>query len=445
MRNILIVALTAALCGGCSSLRPYDMNPAKVQGKEHLKELARGESNSTSVKWVSTNGRFRTLLLEASENRATADTARQYLSAGVAVADLYCRAYFEKLGEQRADQEALQGSFNITDGVASAALGFAEASAETISLVSVSFSSLEALFENIDAAYLVSPDIEQVEALVFAARDTLHARIFSDTSTLTYFEAERRLAAYHQLCTFNGVTRLVNEAVANGEPILQTNKSSARDQLFLTASAPVLQSLTSLLANDGSNFSMDDAKYIFAYYAGFSKDDGIADSVLEKVGNSLEGSTPTQKLTTLNDNRLSATALISQLDEMVGLKEPATEWANSVRTKTKKMGKLLLTLDQDVSGDKTASKEKSDLCNDQLQTDPTTEFGKAFVELSELTNLDETKKMAGCANAAPIAPKSPKLPAQIASEASQLTLKFQPPVLNSQVENQTSGLVVRIE
>ncbi len=423
------------------------MNPPKVQTGAHLKEPT-GIDNPppANMKWVSKQGRFRTLLLAASKDPSDASAAKNYLGAGVAVADLYCRAYFERLGEQRADQEALQGSVNITNGVTSAALGLAEASADTISLVSVSFSAIEALFGTLDAAYLVSPDIEQVEALVFSARDTLHSKIFADTSTITYFEAERRLAAYHQLCTFNGVTRLVNEAVASGKPILQTSQTTGRERLFRTAAVPVLQSLSALLGNSGSSLSEDDAKYLFAYYAGFSENDGISASVLKKVGDSLKGSDVQKKLATLNENKLSAVSILSQLDEMLGLTEPATEWSNSVRAKTQRIKELIEKLNPDPAANTPDHQDKAYICNNSgAAAAPPSEFMLAFSALSELTSEDDAKSAARCASPHAVNGPAQKTSAEIAAASANLASSNQPPILLAPGEKLDCTLTVRIE
>ena len=68
-----------------------------------------------------------------------------------------------------------------------------------------------------------SPEVHQVQALVFEARDVLYQEIFIDSKPSSYPDAERCLSAYHELCTFNGIKRLVGEAVTNGEPTVDNN------------------------------------------------------------------------------------------------------------------------------------------------------------------------------------------------------------------------------
>lgn len=84
---------------------------------------------------------------------------------------------------------------------------------------------MESLFETIESAYLVSPEVHQVQALVFEARDVLYQEIFIDSKPSSYPDAERRLSAYHELCTFNGIKRLVGEAVTNGEPTVDNTNT----------------------------------------------------------------------------------------------------------------------------------------------------------------------------------------------------------------------------
>ena len=95
-------------------------------------------------------------------------------------------------------------------------------------LLEAGFSAVESLFETIDSAYFVSPEVHQVQALVFEARDVLYQEIFIDSKPSSYPDAERRLSAYHELCTFNGIKRLVGEAVTNGEPTVDNSNTETK-------------------------------------------------------------------------------------------------------------------------------------------------------------------------------------------------------------------------
>lgn len=212
----------------CGTLSPYDLNPTRTQSNRHVNQFTVGSPSSKEANlWISLNGRFRKALLETSDDPRNSIKASAYLESGMAAADLFCRSYFQKLGEQRADNIAARGVSNVADAATSAALGLASASASTVAGVSVGFSAVESLFETIESAYLVSPEVHQVQALVFEARDVLYQEIFIDSKPSSYPDAERRLSAYHELCTFNGIKRLVGEAVTNGEPTVDNTETES--------------------------------------------------------------------------------------------------------------------------------------------------------------------------------------------------------------------------
>lgn len=325
----LAIALTA-----CETANPYSMNPTATQSEAHIKEFA-GVGKVKNGKWeiISKQGSFREALKKSSGAPSNVALANNYLDTGVTVADLYCQAYFKDLAVQHADQVAGRGALNIADAAVSALLGLTGTNANTIAGASVLFSSAEAQYENIDAAYLVSPNISSVERLVTEARQTLYREILSDGGPKTYAQAERRLNAYHRLCTFTGVNRLVDEAVAAGKPIIRSNsQTQARSRLNSTAARAQLDSLTEELAKSGTAWGYEQAAWLYAFYFLDRKPD---DGVMDEIEKSFEGALDKTDGQTTNAYLLSkandARRLLIEIDRAAPLEKSALRLMQGAR------------------------------------------------------------------------------------------------------------------
>lgn len=373
--KLLTCLASYSLLISCNTVRPYDLNPEKVQRADHVKAFAVGKIGNDFL--VARQGRFRTALIETSKSPLNGTAALKYLKAGVAVSDLYCRAYFEKLGEDRADNEALRGSFNVADAATAAALGLSGASSGVIAGTSIGFSTIESLFETLDSAYLVSAEVDQVEALVFSSRDTLYQTLFSGTGPGSYYDAERQLAAYHHLCTFNGVKRLVNEAVTNGRPELETNTNSERNKLNLLAASADIDSLSELLLGPNAILSREQMASLYAYYHVARSDDGPVYSVLKTVLSEMLGTDADTDTDTWNQklkqNEKLAKSFLSDIDRRINISAPANSWVISVRARAAELEK---SQEEVASGNDDNVKEQAletiqFLTNDLAQTSDT--------------------------------------------------------------------------
>ena len=380
MKPSLVGGMAVLFLGACASNRIYDMNPKKIQTNEHLESLYKDDSSA----WVNQAGTFKKALQTASAEPTNANNGEAYLRAGIAVSDLYCRTYFQKLSEQHADQQALRDSVNIVDAISAAALGLAGASADTVAISGVGFSSIESWFDTLDAAYLVSPNVDQVEGLVFKARGELYSEILSDPENLIYHEAERRLAAYHQLCTFNGVTRLVNQSIAKGEPKIQRTGADGRAQttLNLLAAQPSLKSLNDLMATKGSQLALDDAVVLYAYYfLPYGSESGIGDA----VEGQLSGRVSLTKKT-LADYKNTATPILARIDGLVDLKSQAKAWIDKISARATKVAELRAALEEnsDVLGSVCDKNQRDDV----LSKSDNAAFASKWIELKEMLGED---------------------------------------------------------
>ena len=337
MKHSISTIFFVCLFNSACSTAPYRLNPVEVQTHDHLMDLAttKHSDNNPDQGFIAKEARFRTALFEASSAPNETARASHYLEAGVAVADLYCRSHLQRLQAQRSKMEAIHGTTNIVDATVSAALGLAGASADSVAGSSVLFSALEAQYENLDAAFLVSPDIAQVEKIVFEARDELYTEIFKNNGPPTYYEAERRLAAYHNLCTFSGIKRLVNDAISAGTPIIKT-QSNNQSTLSNIATSEKLRSLSEKIGAEGSNFSTEDAVILFAFYnLSYTNSDNVNAFVESRFKEKLKLEQSESVIDFLNRNRNSTNAVLWDIDRGTDLKGPAEFWLSKLRVRKK--------------------------------------------------------------------------------------------------------------
>ena len=331
MKRTLLPLIALVSTTGCShSWRPYQLNPTPTQSTHHVAALATGKKIGGEPSIVSINGQFRTALLAASGDPTAGAKAKAYLDAGVTVADLYCDRFFRTLAERKADNDAARGAFNIADGVTSAVLGLADASTNAVAGASVGFSAIEALFENIDANYLVSPEIAAVEALVFDARATLREDILTTHPPAGYYEAERSLRSYAALCSFNGVKRLVSEAVANGKPEL-AHTSQARSRLADASLDAPKAALAKLIGIDNLVFSDEQLVALYAFYF-LGNDDAFVNSKIETlVKASIKTASNQDWPNALLGKATTAKLLLREIDSVADIRSAAIKWREKLK------------------------------------------------------------------------------------------------------------------
>ena len=232
MNNNIVKSLVILICllyvAGCSSFNSRArtaIQPKNVYKPNHIAELAIGKHDDTEIDFVSLAGRFRAKLLKASEAGATSEEIKEYLDTGITVVDLYCHEFFKQISVSKAHREFLRAETNQLGGFLSAVLGLADAGSAVTGGFGALFSFFDASIESYDSAYLVSPDLPTVQALVNQTQSKLAAELTSANATYTYPQAERALTLYANNCTFNGIRGLINSSLASSKATVE--KSAA--------------------------------------------------------------------------------------------------------------------------------------------------------------------------------------------------------------------------
>ena len=156
-----------------------------------------------------------------------------YLGTGITYSQLLCAAYFDRQVYAQAHRNFARSEMNLSAGLASTLLGLAQASTTGVAATGALFSFSEASFDAFDSAYLVSPELADLERLVREKlreeEVVIYRKLHADTRLRwpdrveTLDQAERVLGDYIFHCTFNGMKLLLSSSVRKRSDDIEQN------------------------------------------------------------------------------------------------------------------------------------------------------------------------------------------------------------------------------
>lgn len=165
------------------------------------------------------------VLLEAGEmknnNRTLAavgkDNMRRYLGAGFALSDIYCAGFFSKTDEAYRRRRFGRTLTNDVGTAVSTVLGLAKAGENVVTGVAAAVGLADSAWRNYDDSFVVSPDLSNVQSLVFAAQDNFRATTLDATADLPgdYGTAQSVILRYANLCSFLGMKALLDQSAGD--------------------------------------------------------------------------------------------------------------------------------------------------------------------------------------------------------------------------------------
>lgn len=244
MKTALSCAVTLAALGGCTSTNLQNAlgtpkNPTAIYLKPNP---AKGETADQSGIIVP----LYKVLLEASTADGTlrsgdvdSDTMRRYLGAGFALSDIYCSRYFVKTDESYRRRRFGRTVTNDVGTAMATILGLAKAGTNVVTGVAAAVGLADSSWRNYDDSFLISPDLSNVQGLVFAAQDNFRARTLSNDETLPsdYGTAQSVILRYANLCSYLGMKSLLDRAAGEQRTQLDndtTKKNGGADSTTTT-------------------------------------------------------------------------------------------------------------------------------------------------------------------------------------------------------------------
>ncbi len=214
---------------------------------EYIAQFAGTDDGSTAAakRYIAEAASFRAQTLTASSSTDSVALAK-WLHSGMALARMYCGAYFEQLSKQESQLTYAKAQTNVVGGLTAATLGIFSAPASTISTVAASFSAIGASLDTYDNNILLGPHVDKFEKLVEKAQDA----IFQSSLNATYNDfgtAQNVLVNYVNLCSFRGVKSLVEDAVTSAEVITPGGSTTGK---VMVVSAQELKNQNDILRRE---------------------------------------------------------------------------------------------------------------------------------------------------------------------------------------------------
>ncbi len=321
----LIMGSAVSACG-----KTYKINPQSAMDITYVSELYGFNTDGTAYtdpKLVNAVSSFRARALAASAEGASATDVKLYLEAGISVGDHFCGMFFDKNRERKQKRDALRGGITIAGGLSSAILGLANVSNDVVAGSGLGFSGVNAFLENQDIHFLISPEIEKVEALVNDAKTQKYAAIVTDNPPANFYMADRYLRQYIDICDFNTIKRLVGAAVETAKPTLDFD-TDAIDQVALQAANVQVDRLSDQLLESATSLSGDDLVYLYTYYFG-ARSDGVAEALEAVLSAKInKGGQPWE--TILQNNARDAKQVLRSVEAIFNLEARSKEWIASI-------------------------------------------------------------------------------------------------------------------
>ena len=178
-----------------------------------------------------------------------ADTEmRHYLTAGFGLTDLYCQRFFTVANASEQNRKFGRNVASGVDVMIGSILSLSGAGDTAVGIANAGFGLLDTTFESYDTAYLVAPDMSNVQKLVLAAQDEYRKTALDASLMVKGYPAARSvIERYATLCTFSGMRELVNKSLKDktDQINLETSKdkSGNKDDSGKPPQAPVVKAL----------------------------------------------------------------------------------------------------------------------------------------------------------------------------------------------------------
>lgn len=155
-----------------------------------------------------------------------------YLTAGFGLTDLYCKRFFTIASESQQNRIFGRNLTNGVDTLVGSILTLASAGDTAIGITNGSFGLINGTLEGFDAAYLVGPDMPEVERLVKAEQALFKETVFAKggkSFPSSYAGARSLIESYAGICSFTGMRQLVAKSVTDKTEALNNKVLETRD------------------------------------------------------------------------------------------------------------------------------------------------------------------------------------------------------------------------
>lgn len=154
----------------------------------------------------------------------------EYLHAGFGLTDMYCKRFFVVASEAQQNRQFGRNVNNGVDTLLGSILSLSGAGETAIGVTNGVFGLIDGTLEGFDLAYLVGPDMPEVERLVKAEQAVFRSSVFAEGDKAlpkNYAAARATVESYAGNCSFTGMRQLVAKSVADKTEALNKKAETA--------------------------------------------------------------------------------------------------------------------------------------------------------------------------------------------------------------------------
>lgn len=235
MRKTLLFISLATILSGCTSTGLNSSLGTKKNPKAIFSEPSSGKTiNERTNPFILANYE---VLLKAAKS-APADSGeiptnkmKDYLSAGFALSDFYCSSFFQDADESQRRRRFGRAATNDVGTAMTTILGLANAGENLVTGVAAGFGLGDNLWRNYDDAFTVTPELSNIQSLVFAAQDNWRERSLGKKASLpaNYYSAQTVIMRYANLCSTLGMQALLNKSSTQEKRALDGNTEELKN------------------------------------------------------------------------------------------------------------------------------------------------------------------------------------------------------------------------
>lgn len=151
---------------------------------------------------------------------------QDYLDNGFGLADLYCSRFMVIAAETRQSRKIQRNTASAVDVLVGIVLSQVAAGTQAISIANGAFGAVNSTYQNIDDAFVITPEKESLIRLVHNAQDTFRSQARKKPPR-SFAEGRSFVERYASMCTFDGMRALVTGSVQLASQSLANEKKEA--------------------------------------------------------------------------------------------------------------------------------------------------------------------------------------------------------------------------
>ncbi len=210
-----------------------ESNATCLSTKPSYQESAKHSYRRYSDKTQKTEDKFQCIFFKDDPSPLQ---VKHYLDAGFALSDLYCKNFFRRVSSHSQSRGFARNNVNDVGASISVILGLAKAGSVVTGGLGAIFGLADGIFRTYDQQFLVSPDLANVQKLVFAAQYQFRVK-YKTQQPDNYYEAASVIAEHANMCSFLGMKVLINTSLTKNTETTVNNVSDAADTSSIAASA----------------------------------------------------------------------------------------------------------------------------------------------------------------------------------------------------------------